>query len=275
MDDDLDHFARLVEALRPYWGHLVIVGGWANRLYRYRDDAHVPPHPPLFTTDADIAIPTTSALPSDLRERLVASGFVEEFEGDDTPPVTHYRLGEERSGFYAEFLIPKVGGGGRLDKRSQHTAEIGGVVVQKLRYLEILLIEPWRIKLHPGVIRGLVKPIVVRVPNAVSYIAQKLLIAPKRRSADRAKDVLYVHDTIELLGATLSALGVLWRDTIRPAMPQKTAKTITTLATGSFSRVTDSIRDARAAAADAGRVISVEEIRARIELGLREIFAEE
>ena len=41
MDDrrDLTSFARSVEALEPYLGHLVFVGGWAHFLYTLRPEA--------------------------------------------------------------------------------------------------------------------------------------------------------------------------------------------------------------------------------------------
>lgn len=273
MPEDLAHFATLVEALRPYWHELVVVGGWAHRLYRFRNDARAPSHEPLFTTDTDIALQPAEASSKDLRERLLAAGFIEELQGDEMPPVTHYRLGEEHAGFYAEFLIPKIGGGGRPGKGSQHTAEIGGVVVQKLRYLDLLLVEPWPVMLRPRNARGLSKSVAIRVPNAASYIAQKLLIASLRRSADRAKDVLYIHDTIELFGASLDDLAALWRDKIRPTLPVKTAKKVMA-ATSSFSSITDTVRDAREIAAAAGRTISAEEIRGLVEAGVRELFAE-
>jgi hypothetical protein len=33
--EDLANFARLVEAIRPWLTHFVIVGGWAHRLNRF------------------------------------------------------------------------------------------------------------------------------------------------------------------------------------------------------------------------------------------------
>ena len=47
-----------------------------------------------------------------MRARLLAHGFTEEFLGEDQPPATHYHLGGEPSGFYAEFLTPLVDAGG-------------------------------------------------------------------------------------------------------------------------------------------------------------------
>ena len=33
--EDSDGFARLIDAIRPWLSHLVIVGGWAHRLHRF------------------------------------------------------------------------------------------------------------------------------------------------------------------------------------------------------------------------------------------------
>lgn len=41
--EDLANFARLVEAIRPWLAHVVIVGGWAHRLYRFISEAILEP----------------------------------------------------------------------------------------------------------------------------------------------------------------------------------------------------------------------------------------
>lgn len=197
-------------------------------------------------------------------------GSLKSLSADDDPPVTHYRLGDETSAFYAEFVTPLIGGGGRWEKSSQHTAEISGVTAQKLRHLEILLIEPWSIKLPPGFAGVLGKSANVRVANAVCYIAQKMLINEKRKSADRAKDVLYIHDTVELLGSSLDELRTLWQKSIRPNLAVTVSRRVEKLSTDLFAEVTDDTREAAVVAA--GRNLPPETIRLLCEIGLREIF---
>ena len=51
-------FARLIESLRPWLDQVVIVGGWAHRLYRLHAFAQPLRYEPLATLDADIALPT-------------------------------------------------------------------------------------------------------------------------------------------------------------------------------------------------------------------------
>lgn len=107
---DEQAFSKLLVAIEPWLDQVVIVGGCAHRLYRLHPDAQGVGYPPLATLDTDIAMP--EKLPvrqTDLRQRLLASGFREEFLGDDQPLATHYHLGEEGAGFYAEFLAPLTG----------------------------------------------------------------------------------------------------------------------------------------------------------------------
>ncbi len=267
-DETLEPFARLIEALRPFLDRLVIVGGWAPRLYRYRPDALIPPYLPLFTRDADVAIPSNVVLPQSIREQLLANGFNEELRGEDRPPITYYHLGAESSGFYAEFLTPLIGGGGRPGKTSQDTVEVGGVVAQKLRYLDILMIEPWQVTPDELSLDGRTD---ITVPNAVCYIAQKLLIRKKRTPRDRAKDALYVHDTIELFGASLDELQELWQ-TIRPRLSGRIAADVDRLASDQGHAVIDALRDAVDVAAKAGRGLTFETIQAVYDEGLSRIF---
>jgi hypothetical protein len=226
----------------------------------------------LFTTDTDIAIPPGAALPpKQLLAQLRSHGFVEEFLGEENPPVTHYRLGKEDSGFYAEFLTPLFGGGERRGKRTGSTVELGGVVAQRLRHLEILLIDPWSIVTESS--SQAADPISVKVPNAVAYIAQKLVILRKRKPSERAKDLLYIHDTIELFGAVLEQLAALWQTTVRPRM-DRIADEVQTLARTQFREVTDDIRSSSRVAKASGRDLDTEIIRLRCAVGLATVFAE-
>ena len=100
--EDFAALARLVDALRPWLGHLVFVGGWAHRLHRFHPLASAPAYQPIRTRDADIALSIHAPLDGDLRSSLRRAGFQEDFSGSHRPPVTHYRLGAEDGGFYAE-----------------------------------------------------------------------------------------------------------------------------------------------------------------------------
>jgi hypothetical protein len=100
-DAELEPFARLVQALEPWLEQVVIIGGWAHRLYRLDARAQPLTYPPLTTLDSDVAVPAKiDAKEANIRERLLAAGFEEEFVGEDRPLATHYHLGAQ-GGFYA------------------------------------------------------------------------------------------------------------------------------------------------------------------------------
>lgn len=86
--DDFAAFARLLDTLRPWLNHLVIVGGWAHRLYRFDRLARPPAYRPLTTKDADLAFATNAPLTGDIGATLKAAGFNQEFLGDDIPHIT-------------------------------------------------------------------------------------------------------------------------------------------------------------------------------------------
>ena len=91
--DDLSSFARLVDALAPWLGQVVIIGGWAHRLYRIHPSAQPLDYDPLATIDTDVAMPAELPQQAEsMRARLAASGFEEELLGDMRPPAVHYRL---------------------------------------------------------------------------------------------------------------------------------------------------------------------------------------
>ncbi len=180
----------------------MIIGGWAHRLYRLHPAAQALSYPPLTTLDADIAVPRRLPVQrEDLRERLIPGGFTEEFLGADQPPATHYRLSDVGSGFYVEFLTPLVGGEYDRRNRRKATLRVAGVTSQQLRYIELLLQRPWTIEVHEGSFSGSIP-----VANPVTFMVQKLLIHRRRRPEDRAKDILYIHDTLQLFGARLDEL---------------------------------------------------------------------
>jgi hypothetical protein len=247
MHDD-QKFALLIDALGPHLDRVVVVGGWAHRLFRHHPLAQVVPYQPLLTRDTDVAIPPGVRVDdANLRDRLLARGFSEEFLGDDRPPVTHYRLGRDDAGFYVEFLTPLAGGEFTRDGTRDVTAAVAGISAQKLRHLDVLLIAPWTVALD---LKG--NSTRVMIPNPVSYIAQKLLISAKRKPAERAKDLLYVHDTLELFARSLPDLHRVWSDLVQPQLGSRTEANVRKAAARIGDSVTDDAREAARMAASRG-----------------------
>jgi len=268
--EDIPSFARLIEAIRPWLPHVVIVGGWAHRLHRLHPLANVLPYQPLRTRDVDLAFSPHAPLAGDLKQALSQAGFKEELSGESIPPVTHYALGEEEYGFYAEFLTVLKGDGLRRGGERDLTLAKAGITAQKLRYLEVLLIAPWSIRLTSKTDVPTNQPIDLLVPNAVSFMIQKFLIHSRRDVHKRAQDLLYIHDTLQLFGASLESLRTVWEDEVRPNMSARTVTTAMRIAKEIFENVTDVIRESSRIPPD--RTLQPEDIRAASQYGLAELF---
>jgi hypothetical protein len=268
--NDFAALARLIQAIQPWRAHLVLVGGWAHRLYRFHPLANVPGYQPLLTRDTDLAFANEAPLEGDIKAALANAGFNEEFFGDHRPPATRYTLGDDDAGFYAEFLTPLKGSAMKRNGEPDATVSKAGITAQKLRHLDILLLNPWVIRVGPDQGVPLARPIDLQVANPTGFIAQKLLIQKDRPPAKRAQDLLYIHDALELFGAALPALKTLWEDKVRPALPKRTARRVVDLSAESFSSVTDMVRDAARIPQD--RTILPEHLRAACQLALAQVL---
>ena len=276
MTDDRAAFARLVEALELWLREIVFVGGWAHRLFRLHPLAKRVQYPPLMTHDADVAIPLhIKKARQDVRTRLRTAGFKEEFFGEERPPVTYYRLGGEQSGFYAEFLTPLAGGSHRRDGSPDATTSISGVTAQKLRHLDLLLLNPWTVQL-PGAAGYPIgeKSVAIQVPTVVSYLVQKLLVLPRRKPQDRGKDLLYIHDAIELFGSAFEELRTTYLDVVRPALHRNRLKELKEAAAHAFVVSSDTAAEAVVIARSQGRSLTVSELCDLCAYGFDRIFSD-
>lgn len=247
---ELAEFSRLAITLEPWREQVVFVGGWSFRLYRYEPRAYTANHNPIFTQDADVAYDKREPLEGDIKAALEGAGFVEEpnLAGGFRPPAMRYNLGGDANGFYAEFLTQLDGSGKKRDGRGgwveDATESQAGIVAQKLRYLEVLLFQPWLVTI-PKEESGLNEPVAdLRVPNPVSFMIQKLLIRDKRVGQKRAQDVVYIHDTLQIFyGAIESDLVPIWNElegTLHPNQQESVRAGVKEL----FSGMNDLIREA-------------------------------
>lgn len=268
--DEFAAFARLLDALRPWLGHVVIIGGWAHRLHRFHPLSHPPTYAALRTRDADVAFSLSAPLTGDIAAAMKTAGFHEDFSGEHTPPITQYRLEGDDQGFFAEFLAPLHGSGLKRNGQPDVTTAKAGVTAQKLRHLDLLLVSPWGVRLIKEIGVPVQSPADVMLANPVSFIAQKLLIQKYRRSEKKAQDALYIHDTLELFGGELPTLRSLWQEEVRPTLPDNTASTVEVLQREQFGAVTDVIRNAVRIPQD--RVLPPDRMQAACAYGLEEIF---
>jgi hypothetical protein len=270
--DDLAAFARLIDAVRPWLGDLVIVGGWAHRLHRFTSLAGSPGYRPITTKDADLAFGAHRTLSGNIATALKAAGFEQELSGDEIPPVAAYRLAADDQGFFTEFLTPLLGDGTKRTGQADATTRVAGITAQKLRHLELLLASPWTLALSPDMGVPVHTPAVVRVANPVSFIAQKLLIHGRRKADKRAQDALYVHDTLELFGGQLAALRALWSSDLQPTMPTATITRLQRLRHDQYGAVSDVHRAAVRIPQD--RTLAPELLQARCAYGLEEVLGD-
>jgi Nucleotidyltransferase len=271
MESGNDDFVRLILALEPWLGEVVIIGGWAHRLYRFDPRSQQLDYAPVMTLDADVAVPPQlQAKETDIRDRLVCSGFHEELLGDDQPPATHYNLGDATTGFYAEFLTPLVGSEHSRDGKRKATLRVAGVVSQRLRYLEILLNAPWVVSLDEAKGFPFPQAKTIKIANPTGFLAHKVLVREKRRRAKFAKDILYIHDTLKTFGAHIPELRTEWTDRLRPQLHARNVRIIEGAAETLFGEMNDSIRNAALIAK--GRGLSPEAILEVCSAGLKQVF---
>lgn len=257
--NDLEAFTRLVQALAPWRRQLIFIGGWGHRLHRLDRRANQPDYQPVFTRDTDLAFANTEPMEGDIKQALMQHGFQEELSGDHRPPAAHYTLGDEAGGFYAEFLTPLVGSGYKRGGVPDATMAKAGISAQKIRHLDILLVDPWVISL--GHDDGVLLPerMDVQVVNPLCFMVQKFLIQQYRPANKRAQDVLYLYDTVELFGALLDEFNAHWHARVALELGNL-ADDVRRLSVQTFAEVNDLVREAARIPAD--RNLSPQQLQA-------------
>lgn len=144
-----------------------------------------------------------------------------------------------RASRLVEFLAPLAGGEFKRDGTRDVTTSVAGVTAQKLRHLDILLIAPWTVTLDLAGVSTR-----TMIANPVSYIVHKLLISGMRRPEGRAKDVLYIHDTLELFARSLRELRELWLGKVQRGLGRRTEAKLLRARKRLFGSVTETIREA-------------------------------
>lgn len=276
MGDDADKmtFVRALTLLEPYLTSIVIAGGWAHRLHAIHPKAQKLAHEPLATLDVDLALDdTVKRTGKRTIGHLLGKGFDEkpsfERDADDkAPSVCRYVPRGDSTELYIEFIAPLRGS---EDKRgiTDRTVEIEGITAQRLRHVDVLLIDPWSVDLTRASGYPIDRPLTVLVPNPSAYIVQKMLVLP-RRGADAAKDLVYVHDTILLFAEHVDDLHRLCT-TVTSSLPAKTVQTLRTICR-EHSAINDTTRQASEVAKAAGRTLSPAEIASVVRLGMERLL---
>lgn len=205
---DRRRLVQLLVALGDELPQVILVGGWAHRLFGHHRLARQSVAAPITTKDADVVVPRDARLGHDLDRQLRDRGFNAEIVGTQTPPAIRYTpadLGARDSGeFHVEFLVPRIVGEDRT------TFLIAGVGAQVLSYLDMIIDDLWTVAVdepHGYPTEG--RRFEVRIPNAARYLVHKLVVLPDRSKAKRANDVRYVHDTLQIFADALGELRAL------------------------------------------------------------------
>ena len=210
--------AHVLWTFRSYLNTLVLVGGFAVRLYEFHPRAAPAAVRVLRTFDVDLATPS-GEIPlagESLGELAEAAGFQPDLRGDHTPPVMKFVPKGALAGpvgvdqYTVEFLTPMTGAPVSRSRRAVVTSDIqAGVTAQRLRYLDLLLERPWRVSLAglPGIPEE-TRTIEVALPHPGFFIVQKILISEELNRQDkRPKDMAYVYQVVSLFRRELIALA--------------------------------------------------------------------
>ncbi len=269
--NDLNAFAKLVQAIKPWRAHLIFVGGWGHRLHTWHPRANKLDFQPIFTRDTDLAFKARAPMEGDIKAALQFEGFEEELAGEYKPPVAAYTLGGEQGGFYAEFLTPMVGSGITRRGAPDVTISAAGISAQKIRHLDVLLLEPWVITVGSANGIPLDEPVDLLVANPLCFMVQKLLIKETRQPAAKVpQDLLYVHDTIQLFGGQLDEFKVYWERSVKPYLGDKQTDKVLQEYERTFVEVTDDIRNAVRIPQD--RRLSAEDLQFTCRYALGQVF---
>jgi hypothetical protein len=102
-------------------------------------------------------------------------------------------------------------------------------------------------------------------------LAQKILIHHKRDLIGRAKDVLYLHDTIETFGGALPAMREEWETNVKPRLHRNAIRQVENAADVLFAEIDDTIREAARIAL--GRKLTPESILELCSYGWNQLFS--
>ena len=187
-----------LESMGP---RLVVVGGTAHRVFPRHPRGRDPGFALLTTQDVDVAaaleLHADGSL--DLREKLQQAGFRELAEGVDYPAYSYRPTGDGQ--IYLQFIAPRIGSGRKRDGTLDRILRFSGIHAERLPHVDVLLHQPWLTD-----VSGESPAVRLWVVNPVAYLVQKLLVFEQRRDK-RAKDLLYVFDTLAIFGDSLADLG--------------------------------------------------------------------
>jgi len=199
--EEREFLYQVLSAIRRNLEDFVLVGGFASFLYQFHGRAKPIGVSPLLTYDIDLASRGQVSVRGgkSVHKLLLGIGLEEEYTGSCTPPMVKYFPKNKIPSMYVEFLTPLHGsenkrGGADVTQNIQPDLS-----AQKLRYLDLVLKDPWTINISS--VPGLEKHpnLVVKIPHPSMFIMQKILISGRRTDKSRVKDFAYIYQVLGFL----------------------------------------------------------------------------
>jgi hypothetical protein len=210
----------VIRALEPVLPSVIVIGGWAHHLHREHPLAHPADEEALQTLDLDVALgaAASAATNLDLVARFNSAGFEYEHTGTELLESGHFRSRADRT-FTVQLLTARRGSGTRRDGTPIRSLRIGGTPVEVLRGLDLLEADPWRARWQSAT--GSAYELAVCHPTAFLIVKLLLTRTQSRPSRRRAKDLLYVVDTLRLFSGK-------WDDLLRevPTLPARVRRAL-------------------------------------------------
>jgi hypothetical protein len=199
--EEIEFFYRVLSAIRLNLRDLVLVGGFASYLYQFHDRAKPTNLSSLLTYDIDFASGGRIRVRGgkSVHQSLSEIGLKEESTGNCTPPLVRYFPKDKKPSIYVEFLTPLHGSEikGEVSDITQNIQS--DLSAQKLRFLDLLLKNPWEISTSSVPALNKYPKRIVRIPHPSMFIMQKILISERRTGQSRPKDFAYIYQTLSYL----------------------------------------------------------------------------
>jgi len=191
---------RVVSALEPYLGEIVIIGGWVPYLYRQYGGLSTWRGRLSMTQEVDVLV--RSEIHPDGRntiaEILRTAGFV----ASTNTSAAAVWANDPASGAKIEFLVPHVGTF-RTVGRIVDVMQQPGVGAVALDRLDLLQRHTRRLRIPALDAAGSTRLVDVRLPTLGAYVINKAATFRDRRVMEsgavnpkRAKDLVYLHDVM-------------------------------------------------------------------------------
>lgn len=205
--------ADVIKKLQPISKDFVVIGGVSTYLYDFHELADVVQIKTTYTQDIDIAVPAyVSKNDMDIEKDFNSLGYQKEqsFFIDSPKPLFKYTKVLSDGEIEVEFLVPLQGSEYDRKGKQKTVKEIaGGITAQQLRFLDILLDNPYLITLDNLSGDKTDIGIFVKIPSPENYIVHKFITLGRRTDqTKREKDAFYLFDVLNRFKSNREGIAI-------------------------------------------------------------------